>query len=257
MYYDCRYVSPCEASWCIFSFEIQYKNPSVERLSFHFHEEQPILFSDGDQLDKVLDRKSVKDSMFLAWMEANKKYPEARSLTYAEFPQKFVWKQKTREWCPRKMAFAIGRIYYVPPGSGESYYLRCLLNHIRGATSFEDLRTVQSVIYNTYREACYAMGLLDDDKEYIDGIHEASHWASAVSLRILFAILLLSESLSRPDKVWDKVWKYLAEDIQYRQRLLYQHPDLVLTDEQLKKFALVEIEYLLQSRGKSLRNFPP
>ncbi|CAH9128704.1 unnamed protein product [Cuscuta epithymum] len=224
MYYDCRYISPCEASWRIFGFEIQYKNPAVERLSFHFPDEQPVIFSDHDELDRILDRKTVKDSMFLAWFEANKKYAEARGLTYVEFPQKFVWKQKTREWVPRKIAFSIGRIYYVPPGSGEIYYLRCLLNHIRGATCFNDLKTIKGVLYRTYREACYALGLLSDDKEYVDGITEASYWAFAFLLRILFAILLVSESLSRPDDVWKKCWKFLADDIQHKQRLLYQHP---------------------------------
>ncbi|XP_019153444.1 PREDICTED: uncharacterized protein LOC109149907 [Ipomoea nil] len=29
MYYDCRYISPCEAAWRIFAFEIQFRNPSV------------------------------------------------------------------------------------------------------------------------------------------------------------------------------------------------------------------------------------
>ncbi|CAH9118153.1 unnamed protein product, partial [Cuscuta epithymum] len=139
MYYDCRYISACEAAWRIFGFEIQYKNPTVERLSFHLPEEHSVVFHDDQPLDVVVRASSVKQSMFTAWMEANKKYPEARLLTYAEFPQKFVWKKKTREWTPRKQAFAIGRIYYVHPGSGESYYIRCLLNHIRGATSHQDL----------------------------------------------------------------------------------------------------------------------
>src|SRR5436309_5010720 len=31
MYYDCRYISSCEAMWRIFGYEIQYKNPPVER----------------------------------------------------------------------------------------------------------------------------------------------------------------------------------------------------------------------------------
>ncbi|KAF7807311.1 uncharacterized protein G2W53_039472 [Senna tora] len=34
-YYDCRYVSPCEAAWRIFGFDINYREPSVERLPFH------------------------------------------------------------------------------------------------------------------------------------------------------------------------------------------------------------------------------
>ncbi|KAI9077701.1 hypothetical protein K1719_040307 [Acacia pycnantha] len=33
-YYNCRYVSSCEASWRIFGFEIYHGNPAVERLRF-------------------------------------------------------------------------------------------------------------------------------------------------------------------------------------------------------------------------------
>ncbi|CAH9127716.1 unnamed protein product, partial [Cuscuta epithymum] len=178
-------------------------------------------------------------------------------MTYAEFPQKFVWKSKLREWMPRKKAFAIGRIYYVPPGCGESYYMRCLLNHIRGVTCHEDLRTINGVLYNSYRETCYALGLLDDDKEFVDGFTEASDFATAFALRILFVILLWSESMSRPEFVWEKCWIYMAEDIQYKLRKMYQHPGFVMDNEQLHMAALAEIEMLLHRRGKSLRDYPP
>lgn len=90
MYYDCRYISPCEAMWRIFGFEIQYRDPAVERLSFHLPEQQHVIFSESDRIDVVLDRKTINQTMFLAWMEANKKYPEGRSLTYQEFQTKFV-----------------------------------------------------------------------------------------------------------------------------------------------------------------------
>ena len=71
-----------------------------------------------------------------------------------------------------------------------AYFLRIMLNHIKGATCFEDLRTVEGVVYETYREACYALGLLDDDKEYIDAIKEASFWDSGWFFRHLFSILI-------------------------------------------------------------------
>ncbi|XP_048503029.2 uncharacterized protein LOC104884879 [Beta vulgaris subsp. vulgaris] len=35
MYYDCRYISACEAVWRIYGFPIHHRTPAVERLSFH------------------------------------------------------------------------------------------------------------------------------------------------------------------------------------------------------------------------------
>ena len=66
-------------------------------------------------------------------MDANRKYPEARGLTYGEFPSMFVWNKRSREWTKRKKGFAIGRLQFIHPGSGQLYYMRTLLNHIRGA----------------------------------------------------------------------------------------------------------------------------
>lgn len=85
-YYDCRYISPCEAIWRIFCFDINHRRPAVERLKFHLPGEQSVVFQDEDVLDDVLENPSNKTSMFIAWMEANKIYPEAKYLTYNEFP---------------------------------------------------------------------------------------------------------------------------------------------------------------------------
>ncbi|XP_075521378.1 uncharacterized protein LOC142554601 [Primulina tabacum] len=250
MYYDCRYISQCEAAWRIFGFEIQYRDPPVERLSFHLPNEQNIIFSDSDEIGTVLDRPTINQSMFLAWMETNKKYPKARELTYAELPMKFVWKQETREFVPRKQRFSIGRIFYVPPGCGEMYYLRCLLNVNRGATCYDDITFVNGVQYRSFRDACYALGLLNDDKEYIDGIIEASHWASAQSLRVLIATLLSSNCISRPEVVWESCWTYLSDDILYKRCNLLQHQELELNEDEIRSYALIDIEKLLQSYGK-------
>ena len=92
------------------------------------------------------------------------------------------------------------------------------MNHTRGAAFFEDLRTVDGVVHATYRDACFALGLLDDDKEYIYAIKEASFWGSGRFLRHLFAILLQSDSMSRPLHVWESSWEYLSNDIQYMMR---------------------------------------
>ncbi|XP_057779966.1 uncharacterized protein LOC130998566 [Salvia miltiorrhiza] len=194
-YYDCRYISSCEAAWRLFGYEIQYRKPSVERLSFHLPGEHPIVFSETEPLEDVVQRKKVNDSMLLAWFAA------------------------------------------------------------KGATCFEDIRTVNGVLYSNFRDACYASGLLEDDREYIDGIMEASKWALPSALRSLYVTLLASNSMSRPHVVWSSCSKVMSDDILRRQRIILDYPDLLMTDAEIENLALVEIEKLLKSLGRSLREF--
>ena len=91
-YYDCRYISPCEAAWKIFGFDIHNRWPPIQRLTFHLFREQEVLVKDDDEIDDVLKNNENKNTMFLAWFEANKKYVEGRTLMYAYFATKFVWK---------------------------------------------------------------------------------------------------------------------------------------------------------------------
>jgi hypothetical protein len=96
MYYDCRHLSACEAMWRIFSFDINYREPYVERLNFHLEGEEPVVYEDHEEIEEVSKKPHVRDTKFIAWMEANKSYPQARDLTYGEFPFKFVWKANER-----------------------------------------------------------------------------------------------------------------------------------------------------------------
>lgn len=250
------------------------------KLSFHLPNQQMAIYNEDDPIDDVLNRASVLRSKFLAWMEANCKYPEARELTYAEFPTKFVWVQKTREWKPRDKGFAIGRITYVPPKYVNSYYLRVLLNIVKGPRNYEEIRTVKGIVYKTYKDACYALGLLDDDKEYIEAINEASFWGTGNFLRKLFAIMLLSNSMAMPVKVWNATWRILTEDILYKLRkennnqsklcssffirlrlcewyfkIIFCPLGVYITDEDLKSLGLAKIEKYLRRNGNSLANF--
>ena len=70
-------------------------------------------------------------------------------------------------------------------GFPQLFYLRMMLTVSRGPISFEDIRTTAGVEYPTYRETCFAMGFLQDDKEFIDTIKEAKDWGSTPYLRNL------------------------------------------------------------------------
>ncbi|XP_019168038.1 PREDICTED: uncharacterized protein LOC109163788 [Ipomoea nil] len=236
MFYDCRYISACEGTWRLFGFDIQFRVPAVERLSFHLPNQQLVVYGDDDDcVDNILSRPSVGESMFLAWFEAKKKFAEAKELTYGQMPNKFVWKKDVREWHLRRKGFAIGRMFFVPPGSGEIYYLRCLLNLVRGETCYEDLCIVEGVQYSSFRDACCARGLLADDKEYVDAINETSKWASATSMRRLFVTMLTSNVLIRPEVLLDEELLYDCD------ALKVEHDNLVekLTDEQRHVYDIV------------------
>ncbi|XP_035845105.1 uncharacterized protein LOC110932942 [Helianthus annuus] len=256
-YYDCRYVSACEASWRIFANEVHYRFPPVMRLPFHMEGQQNVVFGAEDDIEEVLDKPSVSSSIFLKWMEMNINNEEARKLTYVEFPTKFCWKLKDRNWAERKRKLLqIGRIHSVSPALGEPYFLRILLNKVKGPRSFEEIRTVDGQLFPTFRDACYAMGLLDDDMEYIEAIKEASFTGDGRYIRALFVTLLLSNTLSRPEFVFEQTWKYLGDDILYKTRKETKNKDLVMSDDRLKNKTLVEIEKYLIRNGSSLTRWP-
>ncbi|CAJ2637132.1 unnamed protein product [Trifolium pratense] len=254
-YYDCRYVSPCEAVWRILAFDIHQKWPSVLKLTFHLANEQSILFEESDDIDSVVMRNEDRNTMFLAWFDANRRYPEGRDLTYVEFPSKFVYHKDLRMWKPRQHGQQVGRLQYIPPGVGQLHYMRILLNVQRGCKSYRCLKTVNGKKFDTYQEACGELNLLDDDREFIDAITEIGELGSGHQLRSFFAYLLIMNTMSNPFVVWNATWKLLADGILYEKRKQLHNQDFRLSDDDLKTLCLIEVEKLLQSNGKSLKKF--
>ena len=114
-------------------------------------------------------------------------------------------------------------------------YMRILLNFVKGPTCYEDIRTINGVLYPTFKEACYTMGLLDDDKEYIDAIVEASFRASGHYLRRLFAIMLMSNTISKLEFVWNNTWHLIPEDILHKQRKILKIPGTYVASHKFNK----------------------
>ncbi|XP_076920599.1 uncharacterized protein LOC143581787 [Bidens hawaiensis] len=65
-FYDCRYVSACEATWRIFSFDVHYRIPSVMRLAFHLPGEQQVIYGANKDIEDILNKKNNASSMFTA-----------------------------------------------------------------------------------------------------------------------------------------------------------------------------------------------
>ncbi len=113
--------------------------PAVECLQYHLANQQMVLFDDDDDVQEVAARTAISRMMLIEWFKTNQESEAARSLTFDQFPQQWVWNRKLKRWTMRKRGFAIGRMYYAHSRSGELYYLRMLLNRIKGATSYKHL----------------------------------------------------------------------------------------------------------------------
>ncbi|XP_058732927.1 uncharacterized protein LOC131604509 [Vicia villosa] len=231
-YLDCRYISPCEACWRIYSFHIHGRRPAVERMFYHLVGEKAVYYTDHDRMENVLENASVTDSMFTGWLSANSKYTEAQSLTYGQFVSKFVYHKKEREWRPRKKGFTIGRLIWVPPTTGELFYLWMMLTVAKRPKSYEEIRKVGNNQYEAFRDACFALGFLEDDKEYIGAVN-------------------------RPTHVWKDSWQLLSDGVLHAQRQLALNTELVLTEAELQNLTLIEIEKLLQENKRTLKDFKP
>ena len=125
-----------------------------------------------------------------AYFKANRIYPEARELFYADFPSKFTWHSDQREWQPRKKQKVYGRIAFVPPTAGEKYYAQLILSVAKNLQSFLEMHTVDGVEYDTFRDACHARSLLDDDNDLKTMLDEGRYLRMGHSLRSMFLSII-------------------------------------------------------------------
>ncbi|CAN1842066.1 hypothetical protein LINPERHAP1_LOCUS36728 [Linum perenne] len=206
-------------------------------------------------IEDVLAMHENRRTMLEAWMDINKQDAEARKYTFLEFPQYYVWYKKEKCWNRRKSGISIGRLYYAHPSSNERYYLRVLLHIVKGCRSFEEIKTVNGVIYESFKETCYALGFVADDNEWHDCLQEVSTWASSRKMRRIFATMLACSQVSNTKELWERNWELLSEDILYNQRRLLNRPHLVLSVDEIKELCLQEIQKFLRDIGTSLENF--
>ncbi|GKB93965.1 hypothetical protein Tco_0980102 [Tanacetum coccineum] len=188
-----------------------------------------VTLRDSDHLPALLQREGINVRMFTDWFELNKRDPAARTLTYAKIPKHYVWHEKQKPWKQRKQQKCIGRIVYSSPTSGERYYLQMLLNVVRGPKEFVELMTINKRIYPTFKETCFAYGLLNDDKEWTHAISETSLWALGPQLRDLLVTILIFCDSMRVNEYYDNGEIDTYHDFTTRQHdddYLKEHPIL-------------------------------
>jgi len=152
-YIEARYVGPVEASWRILGKKLQDKSHAIMRLPVHLPNEQNIII-ENENVDEVMISALNQVTMLIDYFALNLRDEEAKQYLYIEIPQYYTFKKEKINgrniscWVKRKNHYnCIGRIYSVNPTQTELFHLRLLLLTVRGATSFNDLRTVNGEFY--------------------------------------------------------------------------------------------------------------
>lgn len=175
---ETRYVGPAEAVWRILSKLLHDKSHVIIRLPVHLPNFHNITVHTNPNEQDILNALE-QITMLIAYFVLNECDPEARKYFYVEIPQHYVFKTEKKDgikeskWQKRKQHInVIGRMYTVNPTQVELFHLRILLMRIKGATSFEYLKTVNGEIKETFTDACLAHGFIENDQEWTNAMRE-------------------------------------------------------------------------------------
>ncbi|KAL7145790.1 hypothetical protein ABFS83_07G110900 [Erythranthe nasuta] len=215
---DARWVSAQEAMWRIFEFNLNEMYPSVINLALHLPNQQSVTYWGNQNLENVLRWDHTSKTMLTEYFSMCAKSEDAKKYLYREFPEHYVWDNKFKCWNERKKRNVIGRVNGANPIEGERFYLRLLLNHVRGPTSFEDLLTVNHKKCSSFKEAAQRRGLLESDQS-------------------------LTESKKN---LWDTYFDPMSEDFK-REPGTTNMLQLVKT--------LKSLNYFLESMGKTIKSY--
>jgi len=116
---------------------------------------------------------------------------------------------------------------------------------VRGATSFEDLRTVEGFIFSTFREAAEKRGLIEADGSISDCLSEAATFQMPSALRRLFATILVFCEVTNVRELWDKHFEAMSEDF------IADNVNAKVTEQMVLK----DLKSLLYSMGKDIKSF--
>ncbi|XP_026476448.1 uncharacterized protein LOC113382110 [Ctenocephalides felis] len=181
-----RYVSSNEAIWRIFGFPIHERNPSVVHLAVHLENGQRVYFTENNILQQALTAPKTTLTAFfkLYWV------PRKRGIPVLGFEGIY-------------MTNNLGRLYTVHPKQRECFYLRLLLINVIGPRSFQNLRTVNGILYETFYDACRELHLLENDNQWDMTLADAALISSAHQIRQLFAIILTTCFPSDASALWN------------------------------------------------------
>ncbi|POS86415.1 hypothetical protein EPUL_000760, partial [Erysiphe pulchra] len=230
----------------IYSFEYQKRRLSHSHLLLHLHLDDSL--TTPEQIDEIVRAQIPLDDPELAAIVKSQlthgpcgpEFPNAPCMRDGKcskgFPKRFCDETTIREgsypkyarpdngvrWGPERFMFDNRWVVPYNPYLTNKYGAH---NNVeiaggRGATSYEDLYTVDGVTYTAPSAACRAWGLTYDDSEWITLYNEVKDSTPAAFLRYQFAVNLADSEILDPQQIWDLFQDNSTDDCLYRIRTM-------------------------------------
>ena len=216
---EARVTSSAAAIWQTLGFPSHKQSPSIIRLGFRLPQDTSVVFHPSDSVDEIMEAANdalSRPTELSSWFLLNQTDVLARTLTYVTVPEHFVYKEKERCWVRRQrnMGTVLGRLYPVDVSNREAFALRLLLLEVKGCTCVEDIRKVGETQFSTFVEAAMALGIMDNHREWIDCLNQASSRLHPELFRGLFSVILECCQPADPETLLSDYFDVLTADVE-------------------------------------------
>ncbi|KAI5441846.1 hypothetical protein KIW84_011052 [Lathyrus oleraceus] len=185
--------------------------------------------------------------MLTQFFALNLRDPQARKYLYREIPEHCCWNKRDMEWHRRRSTRkVIGRIYTVSPSEGDKFYLRLLLSHVTGPTSWEYLLTNNGMTFSTFKKSAEDRGFLETDHSIRDCLVEATSLRMPYALRRLLVTILIFCEPTDVRGLWNEFFTHMVEDYQTTNNAM---------ESDLTNMLLKDLNELLNLHGKKIEDY--
>ncbi|GFX39485.1 ATP-dependent DNA helicase [Trichonephila clavipes] len=250
-----RYISSNEAAWRIFGFPIHERDPAVVQLAIHLENGQRVFFTNETAIDRAINPPKttltaflncVIVRMILVLLHEHYSIHKYHAISHG---------LKQKHGCPASKAHQLLHvsIYLNQTPWGDylqsvqdtlsAFIFDCCWLMLLAHYHFKIYVKVNGQQYPTYKDACLALGLLEDDNQWECMLAEVALNCTAIQIRRLFAIVLTTCFPARAQILWEIHKDSMTDDILHQHRIRCHDPTITFSDEMYNE-ALIAIEDL-------------
>jgi len=129
------------------------------------------------------------------------------------------------------------------------------MTSFEGRKSWEHLRTWNGQVFDIFKKACMARGLLEDDYKWRICLEKAIAMQPRMAYCQLLAVILLTDKVAEPHLLWDQFKTGLCDDVKHK--LHHMNHYQANQEDDVYDYGLWDLNRILVGIKRSLVDFLP